>query len=168
MTRIVVATMLVAVSGSYSLAQNSIHWKASQKASHDAAPDPPAESEAKSRDPMRMHRVVRYPAPPGDTERARLELSGARILQYVPDNGLLVSTPKDWTSPEGTIQAAGLVASSTIPQGRQLFWLKQVPCDYLILWLSFFPMSPLAMPAPSRTRSNSALPATRTCWPITC
>ncbi|MFN7921219.1 MAG: matrixin family metalloprotease [Bryobacteraceae bacterium] len=102
MTRIVAVTMLVVVSAIPSLAQTPIRFKSSRTSTASSA-------EAKSRDPLRAHRIVRYLHVPTLTDRAVLEGSGARVLQYVPDNSLLVSAPRDWTEPEGTVRGASLI-----------------------------------------------------------
>ncbi|MBK5294683.1 MAG: matrixin family metalloprotease [Acidobacteriia bacterium] len=50
----------------------------------------------KSLQGSRAHRIVQFTAPPTPEQVYTLRQQGVRILQYVPDNGLLVSGPTDW------------------------------------------------------------------------
>jgi hypothetical protein len=110
MTRIVAATMLVSMCPLGALAQNRTFWKSSSHPHAGGLEENLAGG--KRRNPNRLHRVVYFSQPPSPADLLRLRQGDAVVLQYVPEHGLLISTPPDWEPPPGTLQAEGLLSAS--------------------------------------------------------
>ncbi len=71
---------------------------------------PPARDEALQRlNPHRLHQLVQFAEPPGAAEVAALRERGVAVLQYVPDNGLLVAADAGVS-----LDGLGLVWSGTL------------------------------------------------------
>ncbi|MEZ5400044.1 MAG: matrixin family metalloprotease [Bryobacteraceae bacterium] len=63
----------------------------------------------KSRDPRRVHRIVQFGNEPGASDIARVKAAGARALEYVPFQALLVASAPEWDP-----RTAGAVRWETI------------------------------------------------------
>jgi hypothetical protein len=69
------------------------------------------DAEVKTLSPGRRHGIVQFNATPGASEIREIESRGARVLQYVPDHGLLVSAPEAFfAAPRPDARAAALTA----------------------------------------------------------
>jgi len=76
-------------------AQPALHLKARRQAVEGLA-DPlnqQTRGDAKTLRPGRVHRIVQFQEAPAASEIEALRRQGARVLQYVPDNALLISGP---------------------------------------------------------------------------
>lgn len=74
------------------------------------------------RDPHRSHQVVQFAHPPGPADVAELRQRGATVLQYVPDNGLLIAAGDNVR-----LDGMGLLWSGALSAGDKLSPLLATP-----------------------------------------
>ena len=115
MHRIVVITMLGAIGTVAVSAQSKLHLKARAPAAADQFLVAAEQSAFKSLTPNRRHRIVQFASPLTPEDVKNLERQGAVVLQYVPDDALLVSVPDDFHG-----DSARLIASEQLMAADKL------------------------------------------------
>lgn len=93
MHRIVVTTMLGAIGIVAVSAQSKLHLKARAPTTADQLFVAAESAVFKSLTPNRRHRIVQFARAPTAEDLKSLESQGAAVLQYVPDDAVLVSAP---------------------------------------------------------------------------
>lgn len=106
MHRIVVITMLGAIGIVAVSAQSKLHLKARVPTAADQLIVAAEVSALKSLTPNRRHRIVQFAGAPTAEDVQNLERQGASVLQYVPDDALLISAPEDLAGGVGRLVAS--------------------------------------------------------------
>ena len=109
MHRIVVTTMLGAIGIVAVSAQSKLHLKARVPATADQLIVAAELSAFKSLTPNRRHRIVQFAGAPTPEDLKNLQRQGASVLQYVPDDAVLISAPDDFQG-----AASRLIASDQL------------------------------------------------------